>query len=256
VTGIEKTLRLHLALLKESGADRFDPARFCYIESLARRAIGKQESVCRRIERKAFEALAEYQTNFDRARSDAANIIVHISSKYPESADRIRRLFEENDFKGVKRLSQKLHRGSGHRALVTLMNQIAKGTTLDGNETQLSFDDLLRKQEDEVIQSFGNSLPDEGSTKNRENMELRSFHLFKKTWKRLYYDRLVTRAIKERPENPGPLNAQMLAIRSLSAMRSLSPGYLNRFVSYIDTLLWLERAGENIEPRIVKKRNR
>jgi hypothetical protein len=34
----------------------------------------------------------------------------------------------------------------------------------------------------------------------------------------------------------------MLATRSLSAMRRLSPEYLSRFVSYIDTLLWLQCA--------------
>jgi len=56
-------------------------------------------------------------------------------------------------------------------------------------------------------------------------------------------DKLVTRAIREGPKNAGPLNQQMLAIRSLTTMRKLSPQYLNRFISYIDTLFWLEQAG-------------
>jgi hypothetical protein len=82
------------------------------------------------------------------------------------------------------------------------------------------------------------------------------FHLFRKTWSKLYSDRLVARAMKERPENAGPLNSEMLATRSLFIMRQLSPSYLNRFVSYIDTLLWLERTGEENTPRTEKKRNR
>jgi hypothetical protein len=34
----------------------------------------------------------------------------------------------------------------------------------------------------------------------------------------------------------------MLAIRSLSTMQDISPAYLNRFISYVDTLFWLEQA--------------
>jgi hypothetical protein len=59
----------------------------------------------------------------------------------------------------------------------------------------------------------------------------------------LHSNRLVTRAIQDRPENPGPLNGQMLATRSLTELRRLSPEYLYRFVSYIDTMLWLQQAG-------------
>lgn len=57
-------------------------------------------------------------------------------------------------------------------------------------------------------------------------------------------ERLLTRIIQEGPEDAGPLNSQALIIRSLTIMRELSPGYINRFVSYMDTLLWLEQAGE------------
>ena len=31
-------------------------------------------------------------------------------------------------------------------------------------------------------------------------------------------------------------------------MRELSPDYLNRFVSYVDTLLWLERSEAAMQP--------
>jgi hypothetical protein len=34
----------------------------------------------------------------------------------------------------------------------------------------------------------------------------------------------------------------MLALRALTRMQELSPDYVNRFVSHIDTLLWLEQA--------------
>ena len=53
---------------------------------------------------------------------------------------------------------------------------------------------------------------------------------------------MVSQALAEVPEAAGPLNPQRLATRSLAAMHDLSPHYLSRFVSYIDTLFWLEQA--------------
>jgi len=63
----------------------------------------------------------------------------------------------------------------------------------------------------------------------------------RESMKHLNIDKIIARAINEGPENPGPLNPQMLAIKSLINMRDLSPSYLRRFASYIETLLWLEK---------------
>lgn len=52
----------------------------------------------------------------------------------------------------------------------------------------------------------------------------------------------VSRAIAQAPHNAGPINSHMLVLRSLGVMRDLSPDYLNRFMGYIDTLLWLDEA--------------
>ncbi len=238
-------LESRLVLLKERGAHRFDPVRFCYIESLSRRSIGKQTSVCRLLEQKALKALDDYQERFDEARAEAANIAAHISSNYPDSTGMICELFENCDFKGVRRLAGRLDRDNSQREFVTLLNHMAQRVELsDENETRFSFDDLLQRQENEVIQSVGDSLADEGSIQSGCKTALRSFHIFKETWAKLYSDKLVKNAIKERPKDPGPLNAQMLVTRSLSAMHNLSPSYLNRIVSYIDTLLWLEQASK------------
>ncbi len=73
-------------------------------------------------------------------------------------------------------------------------------------------------------------------------------------WLKLNSDKLVTRVISEGPESPGPLNPQGLVIKSLATMRELSPDYLNRYVSYIDTLLWLEQASAKPKPAKRKKK--
>lgn len=50
----------------------------------------------------------------------------------------------------------------------------------------------------------------------------------------------VTQAISQAPQNAGPINSHMLVLRSLGLMRDLSPDYLNRFMGYVDTLLFLD----------------
>ena len=72
--------------------------------------------------------------------------------------------------------------------------------------------------------------------------ELKSLGYFKSTWSRLSADRRLTQSLAKMPENAGPLNSHHLVHRSLTLMRDLSPDYLDRFMSYVDTLLWIEQA--------------
>lgn len=55
--------------------------------------------------------------------------------------------------------------------------------------------------------------------------------------------RKVQFALDNRPENPGPLNPHMLAVQILSEIQSQSPEYLERLVSYLDTLALLDQQG-------------
>jgi hypothetical protein len=76
--------------------------------------------------------------------------------------------------------------------------------------------------------------------------ELKSTRLLRHSLSRIGSQKRIDLALEEAPEDSGPLNPQMLAIRSLTTMRDISPAYLNRFISYVDTLFWLEQAdGKN-----------
>lgn len=72
--------------------------------------------------------------------------------------------------------------------------------------------------------------------------ELQSVRKHRDTWSKLSVDRQLTQALAQAPGNAGPLNSHQLVLRSLSVMRDLSPDYLNRFMSYVDALLWLDQA--------------
>lgn len=74
--------------------------------------------------------------------------------------------------------------------------------------------------------------------------ELRSLRDFRETWSRIAAVDQVDAAVIRGPENAGPLNSHSLVLRSLALMRSLSPDYLRRFLSQMDTLMVLEQASE------------
>jgi hypothetical protein len=73
--------------------------------------------------------------------------------------------------------------------------------------------------------------------------DLKAVTYFRSTWSRLSADRRVTQSLAKVPDNAGPLNSHHLVHRALLLMRELSPEYLNRFMSYVDALLWIDQAG-------------
>jgi hypothetical protein len=72
----------------------------------------------------------------------------------------------------------------------------------------------------------------------------KTLQFFKQTWSRLSAEQRLAQSRASLPENAGPLNSQHLVHRSLTLMQALSPGYLERFVAYIDALQWVEHANE------------
>ncbi|NYT77611.1 DUF2894 domain-containing protein [Alcaligenaceae bacterium] len=78
--------------------------------------------------------------------------------------------------------------------------------------------------------------------------ELPAIDYFQKTWERLRTRRQLQTSQEQVPDNAGPLNSSNLVHRSLSLMREVSPGYLQHFLTYVDTLSWLEETDASDEP--------
>jgi hypothetical protein len=78
--------------------------------------------------------------------------------------------------------------------------------------------------------------------------ELKSIKNFRNTWSKLSVNKQVTQALTQAPKNAGPLNSHRVALRSLALMRDISPDYLNRFMSYVDTLLCLDQGDTGLLP--------
>ncbi len=78
--------------------------------------------------------------------------------------------------------------------------------------------------------------------------EMKSVHRFRDAWALLSLDRQVADTLVAEPDNAGPLNSQLLFLRAIRSMRNASPDYLARFMIYVDTLLWLDRARPSAQP--------
>jgi hypothetical protein len=70
--------------------------------------------------------------------------------------------------------------------------------------------------------------------------DMKSVRQFSEVWSKISAEQQIVKALDRGAENAGPLNSHKLMLRSLALMRSLSPDYLRRFLSQMDSLLWLE----------------
>lgn len=64
---------------------------------------------------------------------------------------------------------------------------------------------------------------------------------FRSLWSEVRVQSQMRQSLAQVPADAGPLNSGSLVHRSLTLMHELSPAYLQHFLSYIDTLSWLEQ---------------
>ena len=109
--------------------------------------------------------------------------------------------------------------------------------------------DLVRHMAQHTPQPSGIAMAASMATTPRT--ELKSVHYFRNTWSKLSAEKQVTQAMGQAPKNAGPINSHVVALRSLALMRDTSPDYLNRFMSYVDTLLCLDHS-DKLPPATAK----
>lgn len=63
----------------------------------------------------------------------------------------------------------------------------------------------------------------------------------RRVWTQVRTDSQLRASLDDVPADAGPLNSGMLVHRALHLMREVSPGYLQHFIAYTDTLSSLER---------------
>jgi hypothetical protein len=209
-----------IASLRITGADRFDPVRLRYIEVLAERAIACEGSVKRMLDAKLAQALATFKERLDLAQRDAKELVALSAQQYPHAADDLQGFFDAGDFKGLRRFI----------------------ATLKADEQCASLGSLVRRLEQDSPEITA------------PRFELKTIRNFRSTWSKMSVDIQVAQALEQAPKNAGPINSHMLVLRSLALMREISPDYLNRFMSYADTLLCLDQIGKEAPGNPKKQR--
>lgn len=71
--------------------------------------------------------------------------------------------------------------------------------------------------------------------------ELPALETFRGIWSKVRTDSQLRQSLEPAPTDAGPLNSATLVHRAIALMRAASPGYLQHFVSYVDTLSGLEQ---------------
>lgn len=217
--------------LPEEGEARFDPVRWRFIEALARRAQQHQGEARRILDGKLDDALASYRQRLARTRNEARLTVERLSERFPENADELQRLFVAGDFGALNRFAGGLaHRRSPLADLTRYLAQLS-------------------------AQPGGGDASDELATPAPgARGELKAIRKFRQTWSALAVDKQLAQAMAQAPDNAGPLNSQLLVLRSLALMREISPDYLRCFMSYVDTLLWLDQVETKDRNRSASKR--
>lgn len=214
----ERSRPTSLESLRGEGAQRLDPVGFRYLEVLSERVYAQQGEVRRILEGKLSVALADCCERLSQGRQ-AAN---------DEPSDH-----------------------SNHRLDVAQIARL-RGATAVPTTDPVSLGELNRYIQSRTREGVELDLDGEGEKRS----EMKSVRHFRQAWSRICAEDQVEQAVEQGPENAGPLNSHMLVLRSLALMRQLSPDYLQRFLSHVDSLLWLAQVNPNPTPPEAKPARR
>jgi len=231
-----------LQTLAESGAGNFSPQRFYHLQLMAEKAQAANARVSLIVGNNALASLALYADDFNRAKIQAVAAVEKLASDYPDAAEQLRALLDDGRLNEIEQLKLRLsaRQSSPFLALSERLNQ--QQIALQRVETPQSFTDVIAAQQKKVLEQF-DVVADTEEIGNDAPV-LKAFLGFKKFKEKYDTDKLVEQLINERPANMGPLNPHSLLVKSIESMRDLSPHYVSRFITYIDTLLRLEDAGK------------
>ena len=207
-TGDMGDLPDQLEALRTSGAADRDPAHYAYLEALSRRAATQPETIRQSLYAKISAAANELASRPTPAPA-------HNPEKSPASP------------------------------LADLLAYIS-GQAHDQPDARLHAKETSISQGDFMLGAVNREYRPKSKTASagprQHGPELKSVAIFRNEWSKLSTEQQLTQTLAQVPENAGPMNSQHLVLRSLERMRDIAPDYLQGFMSYIDTLIWLDHS--------------
>jgi hypothetical protein len=207
-------LRAQLDALRASGAADRDPIRFAYLDALARRAATQPEVIRQSLDAKISAAA-------DELASRPAPTPTKITETSPDSP-----------------LADLLAYISGQAHDQSRATQPANKAPIPQQDFMPGAVSRACYVERKIRQKSTNAM----AGNHPQGPELKAVAIFRNEWSKLSTEQQLTQTLAQAPENAGPMNSQHLVLRSLQVMRDIAPDYLQGFMSYIDTLIWLDHA--------------
>jgi hypothetical protein len=242
------------AEVESLGISVWAPVRYHYIQSLLLRSEQEIPAISARLKDKALAALQHYLKDFSASFSQACIIAGELAEQHPEQGDRLDQLLASASFETLTRMKKRADRNNTAAQVASLTEKITHAqqraavarqdsVSLDASAIAgHSFAEAASKAPGSNMDMFTSG------TVSEADRELRAVRNYRETSARASTQKRVSRAIADHPGDSGPLNSQRLTVESLAIMRQLSPSYLNRFVSYVDTLLWLDQSAVPEQP--------
>lgn len=217
-----QALQQRLQALQHRMIEPCDQVKLHYAQSLLRRALEKRDGVRVHLLQKVEAQLASLE------QGDKRSLPVSASTMDADAGE------------------------SPLQSLVRLLDRNRMRVVQDDQPT--TFEGLLRQQEIEALKQAD----DDEAAANLDALlpmgELKALQEMREAWAQRSTEKAVEKALQQAPEDAGPLNAHRLIVRSLMAMQDISPEYLGRFVTQIESLLWLEQAGARLLDKGEKSR--
>lgn len=233
--GIENTsdmadVRATLEGWRTRGADRVNPMRFRFIDALARRAARYEGDARRVLDERLAAWIADYAAAVELAESESESK----RDAGPETQTITGTSTEANVEAGAPHgnparssaapASQTSTRNApSHTALAELVGLLTSRTTIATESESHGPNDVLPP----LLRDRSPDLP--------------MLDYFRETWSRFNTEKQLRESLEQVPDNAGPLNSHSLMHRALSLMRAVSPGYLQHFLSYAETLSSMEQ---------------
>ncbi|WP_420007662.1 DUF2894 domain-containing protein [Xanthomonas sacchari] len=210
-----------LAALRAQHAERLDPLRFRFLEALARRTEAQQGKGRELLEQKLSALLDAYAATLAMAPQNAADAAMRAHHPGPLGA-----------------------------LLAQYRPATAAATACSGQDTDVGAHEDADTETSKATVAIDadaaspSHAPVASAAARLAAPQLPAVEDARRLWTELRSRSQLRQSLQPAPADAGPLNSGVLVHRALALMRTLSPGYLQHFLSYVDALSWLQQLQE------------
>ncbi|WP_017909861.1 DUF2894 domain-containing protein [Xanthomonas sp. SHU 199] len=209
-----------LAAWRAEHAERLDPLRFRFLEALARRTEAQQGKARELLEQKLSALLDAYAAALDAAPQSAGDAEAAVRAMQPGPLGALLAQF--------RAAAVAIRAGNDHGANLEANDEAPTAT--DAIDTELPAPSPLPTAATAAARLTAPQLP--------------AVEDARRLWTELRSRSQLRQSLQPAPADAGPLNSGVLVHRALALMRTLSPGYLQHFLSFVDALSWLQQLQE------------